>query len=156
MILVHLPVTWPQVLAGQMSAADATLGEWYGLSDAKLAEYGDALSGVFEHEVVSAYDVTGWHRTSDRKVIFTGTPSKKWAHLIGTPNPGKPWGVRGKARPVQYLDTRIIAATTAPIENVGDIRRATLDGFTLAIDHSGSAVLTVPAGRRVTVLAGTA
>jgi hypothetical protein len=152
-ILVHLPTTWPQVLAGQMSAADATLGEWYGLSDDNLAEYGDALAGVFEHEVVSAYDVTGWQRNSDRRVIFSGTPSKKWAHLIGTPNPGKPWGVRGKARPVQYLDTRIIAATTAPIENVGDIRRATLGGFTLAVDHAGSAVLTVPAGHQVTVRA---
>lgn len=153
MILVHLPATWPQVLAGQMSAADATLGDWYGLSEAKLTEYGDALIGVFEHQVVSAYDVSGWHRTSEGKIVFNGTPSKKWAHLIGTPNPGKPWGVRGKARPIQYLDTRIIAATTAPIENAGDVRRATLGGFTLAIDHSGSAVLTVPAGRRVTIQA---
>ena len=116
MILVHLPATWPQVLASQMSAADATLGDWYGLSEAKLTEYGDALIGVFEHQVVSAYDVSGWHRTSEGKIVFNGTPSKKWAHLIGTPNPGKPWGVRGKARPIQYLDTRIIAATTAPIE----------------------------------------
>jgi hypothetical protein len=28
------------------------------------------------------------------KVRFAGTPSTAWAHLVGHPNPGKPWGSR--------------------------------------------------------------
>jgi hypothetical protein len=101
------------------------------------------------------WDVTSWHRTCDDRVVFDGQPSAKWAHLVGTPNPGKPWRVRGIARPVQYLDTRIVAAT-APVEDTDGIRRARIDGYTLTVDHDGAATLSVPAGRKVTVLTSAA
>lgn len=151
MILTHLSDSWPRVLAGALSPKDATLEEWYGLADKKIEEFGDVVLGIFENTVVTAYDRTGWRRTSEGRVIFDGVPSNRWKHLIGTPNPGKSWGVRGMARPVQYLDTRIVLATTAPADPDLEHRRTSLDGFTLAIDDDGGAVLTVPAGRRVTI-----
>jgi hypothetical protein len=150
-ILLHVPDSWPRVLAREISAAQATLGDWYGISDSNLAQYADVLLPIFDNAVACAWDVTGWHRTSEDKIIFDGQPSAKWAHLIGTPNPGKPWGVRGMARPIQYLDTRI-AAATVPVEDIDGIRRASIDGYTLTIDHTGAALLSVPAGRKVTVL----
>lgn len=57
----------------------------------------------------------------------------------------------GVSRSFQYLDTRIVAATV-PVEDIDSIRRASIDGYTLTIDHTGAAVLSVPAGRKVTVL----
>ncbi len=73
--------------------------------------------------------------------LFEGRPSQRWASLIGTPNPGKPW-VRGMARPVQYLDTRVVLAETATAEP--EQRRATVGEFTLAIGDGDSAVVTAP------------
>lgn len=157
MILVHVSNTWPEVLAGQCTPDDATLGNWFNISDAALEEYGDAVLGIYEESIVSAFDTTGpARRDAENRVTFQGVPSARWAYLIGTPNPGKPWGIRGKARPVQYLATSVVEGGTAAIEDTSAARRAVLDGFTLAIDSEGTAVLTVPAGRKVTVLAGAA
>ncbi|MFF3159154.1 hypothetical protein [Streptomyces sp. NPDC057910] len=153
MILVHVSTTWPQVLDGQLTPEQATLGEWFNISDSSLAEYGDAVLGIFENTVVSAFDVTGEpNRDNEGRVTFPGTPSAKWSHLIGTPNPGKSWGVRGMARPIQYLDTAVVTGGTVEVEDDGTARRAVVEGFTLVVDNKGSAVLTVPAGRKVTVL----
>ncbi|WP_043738117.1 hypothetical protein [Nocardia asiatica] len=151
MILTHLPDSWPRVLAGELTPEEATLGDWYNLADKRIEEYGDVVLGIYENRVVTAYNVTSWRRAGDRRVTFEGSPSEEWKHLIGTPNPGKLWGLRGMARPVQYLDTRIVRATTAPTEPSTEHQRATVDGFTLAVGHDGDAVLTVPAGRRITI-----
>ncbi|MGW2542943.1 hypothetical protein ACWC5I_19245 [Kitasatospora sp. NPDC001574] len=133
------------------------MGEWFNISDSSLAEYGDTVLGIFENTVVSAFDVTGQpHRDNEGRVTFPGTPSATWCHLIGTPNPGKPWGVRGMARPIQYLDTAVLTGGTVEVEDDGTARRAVVDGFTLVIDNEGSAVLSVPAGRKVTVLTNAA
>lgn len=56
-----------------------------------MDRYGDGVLGIYKNEVVSAFDVTDWTRGSDGRVTFTGSPSVKFGHLIGTPNPGKPW-----------------------------------------------------------------
>ncbi|MGW0765219.1 hypothetical protein [Streptomyces sp. NPDC002676] len=157
MILVHVPTTWPQVLSGQLTAEQATLGEWYNISDRAIADYGDAVLGIFENTVVSAFDVTAPpHRDDENRVTFPGVPSAQWAHLIGTPNPGKPWGVRGMARPIQYLDTAVLTSGTVEIKDDGTARRAVIDGFTLVVDNEGTAVLSVPVGRQVTVVTNTA
>ena len=153
MILVHVPNSWPKALAGEITKAEAVLKEWHNIGDAALKERGDVILGVCDHTVVAAFDVTGWSRDDNGWVTFKGKPSAAWSHLIGTPNPGKPWGVKGMARPVQYLDTIVVAGGTVEPEDTGTTRRAVIDGFTLAVDHAGSAVLTVPAGRKVTVLA---
>src|SRR5258707_210427 len=108
MILVHLTQTWPMVQRGQLAADAATLGDWAGISDTALADYGDVVLGIFDNTVVSAYDIDGWDRTDEGRVRFTGAPSTRQAHLVGTPNPGKAWGVKGMARPVQYLDTVVV------------------------------------------------
>ncbi|MFF7477100.1 hypothetical protein [Streptomyces sp. NPDC008092] len=157
MILVHVSTTWPEVLNGQLTPEQATLGEWFNISDSSLAEYGDAVLGIFENTVVSAFDVTGQpHRDNEGRVTFPGAPSATWSHLIGTPNPGKPWGVRGMARPIQYLDTAVLTGGTVEVEDDGTARRAVVDGFTLVVDNKGSAVLSVPAGHKVTVLTNAA
>ncbi|MCA1693421.1 MAG: hypothetical protein LC749_01085, partial [Actinobacteria bacterium] len=100
MFLVNLPKSWPAVLAGTANAARVTLGEWARVTDADLETYGDAVLGVYRNVVVSAYDITGWSRTPDGRVVFDGVESEEWARLRGQPVPGTPW-VRGAARPVK-------------------------------------------------------
>jgi hypothetical protein len=55
------------------------------------------------------------------------------------PQPGKPWGVHGMARPLQYLAPAVL-----------------LGGFTLVVDNEGTAMVSVPAGCKVTVLTSAA
>ncbi|WP_411146840.1 hypothetical protein [Streptomyces sp. x-80] len=156
MILTHVPNSWLEVLNGQRTPESSILRKWYKVSDAKIEKYGDVVAGIHDNTVVGVYDVTGWTRDADEWVTFTGTPSAAWAHLIGTPNPGKPWGVRGMARPIQYLDTSVLINGTVAAEDDGTARRAVIDGFALVVDNDGSAVLSVPAGRRITVLTNAA
>jgi hypothetical protein len=149
-ILVHLASSWPDVLAHNKTAAEVTLSAWAQISDDRLHQYGDAVLGIYQNEIVTAFDITGWSRNHEGRVIFEGTPSREWTHLIGTPNPGKPW-VRGQARPVQYLDTAILASGAVPVEEAASGRRAVVDDFILTVDIEGNATLVVPSGRRVTV-----
>lgn len=154
MILVHLSQTWPLVLDGKLTPADATLGNWFGINDAAIAEYGDGLLGIYDNKVVTAFDITPGSavRDAEGRVTFQGGPSQTWAHLIGTPSPGKPWGVRGMARPIQYLHTVILEGGTVEPEDTGAARRAVIDEVALSVDDHGDAVLSIPAGRKVTIL----
>jgi len=151
MILVNLNRSWPQVLAGSRTAADVTLGAWAKVSDAAVEEYGDAIVGVYKNEVVSAYDVSGYTRGEGDRVTFTGPESTRWRHLVGTPNPGRPW-TRGMARPVQYLDTDAYELGDATVEETVEGRRAVVDGITLTVDATGAATVLLRAGRQLTVL----
>ncbi|WP_327242455.1 hypothetical protein [Streptomyces sp. NBC_01320] len=57
------------------------------------------------------------------------------------------------ARPIQYLDTTVLVGTVeVEDEDDGTARRAFVDGFILVIDNEGTAVLSIPAGRQVTIL----
>jgi hypothetical protein len=154
MILVHLSQTWPLVLDGKLTPAAATLGNWYGINDAAIAEYGDGLLGIYDNEVVTAFDIAPGTaaRDTEARVTFQGNPSHTWAHLIGTPNPGKPWGVRGMARPIQYMHTATLQGGTVEPEENGTSRRAVIDEFTLAVDEHGAAVLSIPAGSKLTIV----
>jgi hypothetical protein len=152
MILVHLPQSWPQVLAGMRTAEEVTLGSWAKVSDAAIAEYGDAVLGIHKNTVVSAFDITGHGRGADDRVTFRGHPSPAWGHLVGGPNPGRTW-VRGQARPVQYLDTATLESGDAAVEEVPEGRRAVIDGITLTVADDGSAVLLLPTGRQLQVIA---
>jgi hypothetical protein len=150
MILFNLSQTWPDVMAGADKADRATLEAWAGISDESANIYADAGLGIYRNQVVTAYDFTGWERLPDGRIKFTGNESQQWKHLIGTANPGEPW-VRGQARPVKYLDTRVLTEGTVPAEEFSGGRRAVIDGFTLAVDGS-HATVTVPAGGQVTIL----
>jgi hypothetical protein len=136
------------VQAQKISAEAATLGDWADLNDDKLHEYADAVLGIYQNTVVSAYDITRWTRREQGRVLFQGHPSERWTSLIGTPNPGKPW-VRGMARPIQYLDTRVVLAETAGADP--EHRRAKIGGFTLALGEDGTAMVTAPPGAKVLV-----
>ncbi len=151
MILVHLASTWQGVLAGRDTAERATLQAWAQITDDALTRYADGILGIYQNEVVTAFDIDDWERNDDGRVVFSGIPSDTWEHLIGTPNPGKPW-VRGQARPVQYLDTAVITGGSVPVEHTGDGRRAVIDRYVLTVDDKGSATLVVPPSHRVTVL----
>lgn len=152
MILVHLPQSWPQVLAGTHTPEEVTLGSWAKVSDAAIAEYGDVVLGIHKNTVVTAFDITGYARTGDGRVTFHGHRSPTWDHLVGGPNPGRPW-VRGQARPVQYLDTAALESGDAAVEDVPEGRRAVIDGITLTVAEDGSAVLLLPTGRNLQVVA---
>ncbi len=151
MILVHLASSWPDALAGNRTPEDVTLRAWAQIKDEALDAYGDGVLGIYQNSVVTAFDVIDWERQADGRVVFTGAPSARFGHLVGTPNPGKPW-VRGQSRPVQYLDTTVLTGGTATVKESGEGRRAVIDGFILTVDDNGFATLVVPAGQRVTVL----
>lgn len=158
MILVHLASSWPAVVHGDKDAAEVTLGNWAGIADDKLDTYADTIIGIYKNEVVTAFDITGWQKQTDGtdagRIAFTGHPSSRWAHLIGTPNPGKPW-TKGMARPIQYLDTTALTATNpdnAPNSSRQD-RRIVVGGYTLTVHDDGNATVTAPPGKHVTVVA---
>jgi hypothetical protein len=119
-IVVNLRRTWPQVLAGARTPADVTLGAWAHMKEQSLDEHADAILGIYQHEVVAAFDITGWSRTREGRVVFEGNPSRRWAHLIGTPNPGK------RHQTWQYVDAaslasaRIPQAATAHVSEAGE------------------------------------
>ncbi|GGM22989.1 hypothetical protein ACFFX1_10805 [Dactylosporangium sucinum] len=152
MILVHVKKTWPDVLAGDMTAEESVLGDWSGIAEASLAEYGDVVAGVYNNTIVAVFDVD-LSRTDllGGKVRFAGTPSRTWASLVGQPNPGKPWGQQGYARNVQYLDTGVVAGGDVPVKLTRSGRRAVVAGFTLTIGADGNATVLVPADRTITV-----
>jgi hypothetical protein len=154
MILVHLASTWQDVLAGTDTAERATMEAWAQITDDALAVYGDAVLGIYQNEVVTAFEIDDWDRNADGRVVFTGYPSDRYEYLIGTPNPGRPW-VRGQARPVQYLDTDVLTGGSVPVERTEDQRRAVIDRYILTVDGTGSATLVVPPGQKVTVLTTT-
>ena len=152
MILVHVKHSWPRVQAGEISAEESVLGEWAGISESSLAENGDVVAGVYDNTVVAVFDVDlAATAYVDGKVHFAGTPSEAWAHLIGQANPGRPWGQRGYARSVQYVDTAVVAGGDVPVVASPTGRRAVVGGFTLTIGSAGDATLLVPRDRAVTV-----
>lgn len=155
MILVNLSSSWPAVVAGQADPAAVTLGNWAQVSDDSLDTYADAILGIYKNEVVTAFDIIGWHRLTEGpdagRVAFTGERSQQWKHLIGTPNPGKPW-TAGMARPIQYLDTAIMTRENAVDDLVENGRSTDIDGYTLTIHHGGNATIGVPYGKQVTIV----
>lgn len=152
MILVHVKNSWPLVQTGEMSPEESVLGDWTGISESSLAENGDVVAGVYDNTVVAVFDVDlAATAYVDGKVRFAGTPSEAWAHLIGQVNPGRPWGQRGYARSVQYLDTAVVAGGDVAVVASPAGRRAVVGGFTLTIGSAGDATLLVPRDRAVTV-----
>jgi hypothetical protein len=88
------------------------------MKEESLQQHGDAVLGVYQNEVVTAFDITGWSRNREGRVVFEGTPSQKWAHLIGTPNPGKPhqtW---------QYVDAATLPSIKIPQATVANMSEA--------------------------------
>ncbi|MEV0732361.1 hypothetical protein [Polymorphospora sp. NPDC050346] len=150
MFAVHVNKTWPLVEQKRMTPADAVLGRWP-ISDEKIGEFGDVVLGVFENVVVAAYDITGHSRDAENKVIFTGTPSTTWAHLIGQPTPAAPWGRRGDAWPVRTVATSVVAGGDVPVEDTPAGRRAVVDGVVLTVDDDRHVTVILPAGRAITV-----
>src|SRR5438874_8432397 len=134
MFIVNLAQTWPSVLAGKANAADVTLGSWAQIKDADLEAHADAILGIFKNEVVTAFDIDDWTRGTDKRVTFAGQPSQKWAQLIGTPNPGRPW-VQGQARPVQVLPTAVLTDGNVPVEDNPTGQRAVVDGYVLTVSE---------------------
>lgn len=153
MIAVNLRQSYPDVLKGERTLAEATLGRWSRMSDEALGRFGDLVIGVLGAEVVSAYDVTGWHRDEAGRVIFEGELSKEFGHLVGGASPVKPW-VQGQARPIQYVDTAILRGGEAEVEELpGNVRRALVKGYYLTVDADGIATVEPPRGGTVTVVA---
>jgi len=149
MFLVNLAKTWPLVLDGKADAADVTRGAWAQIKDADLEDHADAIFGIYKNEVVTAFDIDDRTRDEHNRVTFVVHPSQKWAHLIGTTNPGKPW-VQGQARPVQVLPTAVLIEGDVSIENTPVGRRAVVDGYVLTVEE-GSATLQMPEKGKVTV-----
>ncbi len=150
MILVNLRQTWPKVVAGEADAAEITLGAWAQLSDKDLETHADAILGIYKNEVVTAFDIEGWSRDEGSgRVTFMGKPSQEWGHLVGTPNPGKPW-VQGMSRPVQVFPTAVLTGGNVPVEETAKGLRAVLDGFVLTVENN-LATLQVPQGGKVLV-----
>jgi hypothetical protein len=120
-ILVSLSKSWPMVQHGEATAGSATLRAWpmWPRQYARLPEFADLILGVYQGDVVTAFDITRWREETEAerlreigqgnprhcpRVIFEGNPSPTWKHLIGSRNPGQPF----TQWPVQYLDTAVL------------------------------------------------
>lgn len=152
MIAVNLRKSYREVVAGQKDMEDATLGWWAGVTDEAIERYGDVVIGVYNEQVVSAYDVTAHERDGASRVWFDGDDSDEFAALIGKKSPVKPW-VRGQARPIQYIETDVVRHGEAPVEEGVDYQRAVVGGYVLSIDSDGIATVEPPEGGAVVVTA---
>ena len=133
MILVSLNKTWPMVLNETHPAKRETLAKFYTCYAwpmrpaelAALAVYADVLLGIHRGEVVTAYDNLTWDREEDAdrvhevrqglprawpRIVFDGTKSTKWAHLIGSPCPAPP----PRQWPIRYVDTSALSTGLRP------------------------------------------
>jgi hypothetical protein len=87
--------------------------------EAAIASYADVLLGIHRGAVVTAYDNLSWRREEDAerthevrqglprawpRIVFDGTKSTKWAHLISAPCPAPPPG----QWPIRYIDTSTV------------------------------------------------
>ncbi|MGA1838210.1 hypothetical protein VD659_14915 [Herbiconiux sp. 11R-BC] len=156
MIVVNIKSSYPSVLAGVMDLDDATLGDWYQISDEAIRLYGDVILGVYKEKVVSAYDITGHTRDVEAQTVsFDGNDSETFAHLVGQRNPAAPW-TRGQGRPIKYVSTDVVLSGEVDIEEVSEMpegRRAVVKGYVLTVDADNIATVEPPAGGVVTVLA---
>jgi hypothetical protein len=150
LILVNLVRTWPIALLGKAAPDLITLGDWQGVSDGALSAYADCVLGIYQNQVVTAFDITGWHRQPNGRVTFEGVQSKRWAHLIAGPNPGPAWS-RGQVRPVKYLDTRVLTDSAVEPEAHGAGHRAFISGFSITVEGR-HATVAVPPGGTVTIV----
>jgi hypothetical protein len=161
MILVHIPHGYPKVQRQEASLKLVTTGNWAGISDDAIEEYGDILAGIYQDRIVSIYRITGYARIVDElspdngRVVFEvdKAPDLEKKYLE-TPNPGKRWG-RGMARPVQYIQTDVLYGGSVPVAEVatndGSSRRAVVEGFILTVDDEGNGIISVPAGSSLLV-----
>lgn len=147
MIVVNLNKSYPAVAAALVDdhpnstklkvtdlqpLADITRGDWYRLSEAKIAETGDLIIGTYASQVVSAYEPTGHIQNADGTVTFTVRPARHWAALIGAPQPCGPWK-RGEARGTRYLPTEDYQGYYSPNP---DLRTWRIDTHQVAGDHA--------------------
>ena len=149
LLIVNLAKTWPAVLNGEADAADVTRRAWAQIKDADLQAHADVILGIHKNEVVTAFNIENWARDERNRVTFVVQDSQEWSHLIGTPNPGRPW-VQGMARPVQVLPTTVLTQGNVPVEDTPTGRRAIVGGYVLTVED-GSATLQVPERGKVTV-----
>lgn len=156
MIVVNVKSTYPSVLAGVMDLDDATLGDWYQISEDAIRMYGDVIIGVYKERVVSAYDITGHTRDTERQTVsFDGNESKEFGYLIGQRSPASPW-TRGQGRPIKYIATDVVRSGEVDVEDVPETpegRRAVVKGYVLTVDADNIATVEPPEGGVVTVLA---
>lgn len=158
--MVNVIRTWPEVVAGRRTPAEAVLRDWGQLPDDSLLDDIEIVLSVYQDEIVAVFDLDptdAWKRVQDHRVRFFGEPSIRWAHLIGTTNPGWSFSRRGVARAVQPVPLSVFTAGTVAVNDIDDEageqeprRRAIVGGFTLTVvgDH---ATLLVPAGRSLTI-----
>jgi hypothetical protein len=127
-ILVSLNRTWPMVLRETHPAKREALAKLYTCyawpvrpaEEAALPTYADVLLGIQHGEVVTAYDNLTWRHEEDAerkhevrkglprgwpRIVFDGTKSRQWAHLIGMPCPAPAPG----QWPIRYVATSAVA-----------------------------------------------
>jgi len=154
-IVVNVNRSYAQTLSGELTLQEATEGDWYGINEAAVAQYGDVLVGVWNNRVVSAYDIVGHVRVDEgTRVRFTVEDSAEFGYLVGQPSPVGPWKA-GQARPIMYADTDVVRHGDAPQEEVGDAKRAVVRGYILTVDDSGVATIIPPEGGSVLVAPAT-
>ncbi|KDA04645.1 hypothetical protein DC31_05770 [Microbacterium sp. CH12i] len=151
MIVVNVNRSYAQTLSGELTLQEATEGDWYGINDAAVAQYGDVLVGVWNNRVVSVYDIVGHVRVDEgTRVRFQVQDSAEFGYLVGQPSPVGPWKA-GQARPIVYVDTDVVRHGDAPQVEVGDAKRAVVRGYVLSVDDTGVATIIPPAGGSVLV-----
>lgn len=158
-----------QALEAHSPSAEALYG--HGKS-----EEPDYLVGVSGDQVVSVYEIRGWRRDDDHRVIFNVSRARaEMAAAVGQPTPGGPWK-RGESRPIRYVDTQVFIGElhrqglVAAYEDANDdaVERrmvevvrtlagptkasSPLDGVDLERDPRGGIRITVPMGTKVTIV----
>lgn len=120
MIVVNLAKTYPgaaraiaelghaqgkQVKVAELEPLSAiSAGDWYRISDLRIAEHGDVLVGTYSNEVVAVWSITGHTQNQDGTVTFALKPATEWHQLVGAPQPGGSWK-QGESRATRYIPT---------------------------------------------------
>lgn len=138
---------------GVRSLDDVIRGDWTMSADG--AEDLEYLVAIRNDAILAVRRLRGVDRC-DRRTTTTGrtltllrfnvAPAPELLHLVGHPTPA------GRMRnPVKYLHTARLLGGEVPTETTDAGRRAVIEPFTLTVAGNGTAVVTAPAGTRVTV-----
>lgn len=159
--VVNVGRRWPEVERNLATPAEVILGDWNpykGSSSTRLAFNPAAVALVLGYrggDTPGAFDVDPeqpyvWlPRYTPQRIRWNGSPSSRWARLVGMPSPVT-WK-QGEGTPIKILTLAELEAGSATVRDEPEGKRAVLGDATVSLVDTGVLVVTVPAGHEVII-----
>ncbi|MHA4815395.1 hypothetical protein ACXZ65_13690 [Streptomyces aculeolatus] len=165
-LVVNAPKRGREVVDDPSTAADVFLGDWSpyrGRATSKLDFDPDriaAIVGCFQGRTLAVFDAVpnaqgatwSWRQSPNypgRRIRFHGAPSARFAAQVGADAPAH-WR-QGEMWPVKVVTLSDLIEGDAIVAETETGRRVILGSTVITADLGGNIIVTLPAGRTVTV-----